>query len=88
MVYIKSLIIKQSFSGIFDTIIIIILVHFKKFCRLFVIIESLDSVSRDEPDSPLMQYIANMGISQVRYTITHFKHHYRVLQLISNGMNV
>ena len=52
------------------------------------IIESVDSISRDEPDSPQMQYITNAGISCARYTITDFKHHYRVLQLISNRMSV
>ena len=35
------------------------------------IIESVDSISRDEPDSPLTQYITNAGISRARYTITH-----------------
>ena len=48
------------------------------------IIESVDSISRDQPDSPLMQYITNAGISRARYTITHFKHHHRVLRLLSN----
>ena len=46
-------------------------------------IESVDSISRDEPDSPLTQYITNAGISRARYTITHFKHNHRVLWLIS-----
>ena len=49
-----------------------------------IIIESVDSISRDEPDSPLTQYITNAGISRDRYTITHFKHHHRVPRLISN----
>ena len=53
-----------------------------------IIIESIDSMSRDEPDSPLTQYITNAGISRARYTITHFKHHHRVLQLISNRISV
>ena len=52
------------------------------------IIESVDSISRDEPDSPLTQYITNAGISRTRYTITHFKHHHRVLRLISNRISV
>ena len=52
------------------------------------IIESVDSISRDEPDSPLTQYITNAGISRARYTIEHFKHHHRVLRLISNRMCV
>ena len=47
-------------------------------------IESVDSISRDEQDSSLTQYITNAGISRARYTITHFKHHHRVLPLISN----
>ena len=48
------------------------------------IIESVDSISRDERDAPLTQYITNTGISCARYTITHFKHQHRVLRLISN----
>ena len=39
----------------------------------FFIIESVDSISRDERDAPLTQYITNAGISRARYTITHFK---------------
>ena len=50
------------------------------------IIELVDSISRDEPDSPLTQYITNGGISRTRHTITHFKHHHRALRLISNRM--
>ena len=53
-----------------------------------LIIKSVDSISRDERDAPLTQYITNAGISRVRYTITHFKHHHRVLRLISNRMSV
>ena len=52
------------------------------------IIESVDSISRDERGFPLMQYITNGRISRARYTITHFKHHHRVLWLISNRMSV
>ena len=52
------------------------------------IIESVDSISRDERGFTLTQYITNGGISRVRYTITHFKHHHRVLLLISNRMSV
>ena len=37
-----------------------------------IIIESVDSISRDERDSPLTQYITNAGISRAGYTITHF----------------
>ena len=56
--------------------------------RTCSIIESVDSISRDERDAPLTQYITNAGISRARYTITHFKHHHRVLRLISNRMSV
>ena len=52
------------------------------------IIESVDSISRDERDVSLTQYITNARISRTRYTITHFKHHHRVLRLISNRMSV
>ena len=37
------------------------------------LIESVDSISRDERDVPLTQYITNAGISRATYTITHFK---------------
>ena len=57
------------------------------FVRYAFIIESVDSISRDEPDSPLTQYITNAGISRARYTITHCKHRHRVLQLISNRIS-
>ena len=52
------------------------------------IIESVDSISRDERDAPLTQYITNAGITRARYTITHFKYHHRVLWLISNQTSV
>ena len=52
------------------------------------IIESVDSISRDEPDSSLTQYITNAGISRARYTIMLFKHHHRVIRLISNRISV
>ena len=45
-------------------------------------------ISRDERGFPLTQYITNGRISRDRYTITHFKHHHRVLRLISNRMSV
>ena len=48
----------------------------------------IESVDLDERDAPLTQYITNAGITRARYTITHFKHHHRVLQLISNRMSV
>ena len=60
----------------------------KMFFRSLYIIESVDSISRDERGFPLTQYITNGRISRDRYTITHFKHHHRVLRLISNRMSV
>ena len=45
-----------------------------------IIIESVDSISRDERDSPQTQYITNARIFYARYAITHFKHYHRVLQ--------
>ena len=52
------------------------------------IIESVDSINRDERGFPLMQYITNGIISRARNTITHFKHHHRVQRRISNRMSV
>ena len=52
------------------------------------IIESVDSISKDERGFPLTQYITNGRISRGGYTFTHFKHHHRVLRLISYNMNV
>ena len=52
------------------------------------IIESVDSISKDERGFPLTQYITNGRISHGGYTFTHFKHHHRVLQLISYRMGV
>ena len=60
----------------------------KKIVNYNNIIESVDSINRDERGFPLTQYITNGGISRARNTITHFKHHHRVLQLISNRMSV
>ena len=53
-----------------------------------IIIESVDSINRDERGFPLTQYITNGGISSARNTSTHFKHNHRVLRLISNRMSV
>ena len=58
----------------------LLFVHFFK-CFSFLL-------SRDEPDSPLTQHITNAGISRARHTITHFKHHQRVVRLISNRISV
>ena len=55
---------------------------------MHTIIESVDSINRDERGFPLTRYITNGGISHARNTITHFKHHHRVLRLISNRMSV
>ena len=57
-------------------------------CGYNSIIESVDSIIRDERGFPLTQYITNGGISRARYTITHCKHHYRVLPLIYNRISV
>ena len=53
-----------------------------------IIIESVDSISKDERGFPLTQYITNGRISRGGYTFTHFKHHHRVLRLISYSMSV
>ena len=49
---------------------------------------STDSISKDERGFPLTQYITNGRISRGGYTFTHFKHHHRVLRLISYSMSV
>ena len=51
-------------------------------------IESVDSISKDERGFPLTKYITNGRISRGGYTFTHFKHHHRVLRLISYSMSV
>ena len=55
---------------------------------LVYIIESVDSISKDERGFPLTQYITNGRIYRGGYTFTHFKHHHRVLRLISYRMSV
>ena len=60
----------------------------RRYIDILIIIESVDSISRDERGFPLTQYITNGGISRARYTITNFKHQHRVLRLISNRMSV
>ena len=79
--------------ALFMAAVSLLFVHFKNiFSDIFklmpYIIESVDSISRDERGFPLTQYITNGRISQARYTVTHFKHHYPVLWLISNRMSV
>ena len=66
--------------------IIVVFVYVHAF--VLIIIESVDSINRDEPDFPLTQYITNAGISHARYTITHFKHHHHVVRLISNRISL
>ena len=56
--------------------------------QILSIIESVDSISKDERGFPLTQYITNGRISRGRYTFTHFKHYHRVLRLISYSMSV
>ena len=75
-------------SSFFGSSIPTSLFIFKMFFRSLRIIESVDSISRDERGFPLTQYITNGRISRARYTITHFKHHHCVLRLISNRMSV
>ena len=58
------------------------------FIAFFSIIESVDSISKDERGFPLTQYITNGRISRDGYTFTHFKHHHRVLRLISYSMSI
>ena len=57
-------------------------------CQRKTIIESINSISRDERGFPLTQYIINGGISRARYTIMHFKHHHLVLRLISSTIRI
>ena len=59
-----------------------------ELASLAIIIGSVDSISKDERDFPLTQYITNGRISRGRYTFTHFKHAHRVLRLISYSMRV
>ena len=85
--------IRNIYTNVNDVIINITLPSEPRFktsfalARLFII-ESVESINRDERGFPLTQYITNGGISRARNTITHFKHHLRVLRLISNRMSV
>ena len=63
-------------------------VQHQRVYNYIIIIESVDSINRDERGCPLTQYITNGRISRAGYTITHFKHHHRVLRRISNRMSV
>ena len=62
--------------------------RFDFLCSVNAPIESVDSISKDERGFPLTQYITNGRISRGGYTFTHFKHHHRVLRLISYRMGV
>ena len=65
----------------------LLLSSFKKIV-FGLVIESVESISKDERGFPLTQYITNGRISRGGYTFTHFKHHNRVLRLISYSMSV
>ena len=69
------------------SIIIIAMIIILAPCQIGII-ESVDSISKDERGFPLTQYITNGRISRGGYTFTHFKHHHRVLRLISYRMGV
>ena len=71
-----------------DRYLAAILLPIVQHSKVDAIIESVDSISRDERGFPLTQYITNGRISRARYTITHFKQHLRVLRLMSYRMNV
>ena len=94
--YIDILIIIINFPystcirSFFGSSILTSLFIFKMFFRSLRIriIESVDSISKDERGFPLTQYITNGRISRGGYTFTHFKHHHRVLLLISYSMRV
>ena len=66
----------------------LLLCSFLNVFLVLYIIESVDSISKDERGFPLTQYITNGRISRGGYTFTHFKHHHRVLRLISYSMVV
>ena len=68
------------------TVIQIIIIDI--YIYIIIIIESVDSISKDERGFPLTQYITNGRISRGGYTFTHFKHNHRVLRLISYSMSV
>ena len=70
------------------TCVYIICVYIYIYYHRVYLIESVDSISKDERGFPLTQYITNGRISRGGYTFTHFKHHHRVLRLISYRMGV
>ena len=91
--YIDILIIIINFPystcirSFFGSSILTSLFILKMFFRSYII-ESVDSISKDERGFSLTQYITNGRISRGGYTFTHFKHHHRVLRLISYRMGV
>ena len=93
MRYIDILIIIINFPystcirSFFASSILTSLFIFKCFFGLYIM-ESVDSISKDERGFPLTQYITNGRISRGGYTFTHFKHYHRVLRLISYRMGV
>ena len=86
-ILIKIIPYSTCISSFFGSIIPISLFILKMFFHS-CIIESVDSINRDERGFPLTQYITNGGIFSARNTSTHFKHYHRVLRLISNRMSV
>ena len=80
------------FSAKFNNSVINILSHFIILLPYNIscihIIESVDSISKDERGFPLTQYITNGRISRGGYTFTHFNHDHRVLRLNSYSMSV
>ena len=66
----------------------LILTYIESTDSMILIIESVDSISKDERGFPLTQYITNGRISRGGYTFTHFKHHHRFLRLISYSMSI
>ena len=75
---------------IYNTVLLTIIYYMHQSPELskLLVIESVDSISKDERGFPLTQYITNGRISRARYTITHFKHYHRVLRLISYRVSV
>ena len=90
----RGLNIQRNKIGVYNIIIIQLIIvncsykNVHMFNRSIYIIESVDSISKDERGFPLTQYITNGRISGDGYTFTHFKHHHRVLRLISYRMGV
>ena len=80
--------IRSFFGSSILTSLFIFKMFFRSLRIRIRIIESVDTISKDERGFPLTQYITNGRISRGGYTFTHFKHHHRVLRLISYRMGV